>query len=219
MSKSCIKTVGWQLGKQRQLETVKLKKQKRIDEYLKNPRLCKFCETIISYKDKINGKKFCTKSCSASFNNIKRGSKTTKKCINCNKSFTTQKYRKNIYCSLKCSAEYRVNLKNLELAKRIESGEVVLSKSIESNNAMFRKYLILKHGPKCMLCNWSQINPHTNKVPIELEHKDGNCINNKLENLLLLCPNCHSLTKHYKGANKTKKGSPRYKVWKNYFSK
>lgn len=27
-------------------------------------------------------------------------------------------------------------------------------------------------------------------------------MNNKEENLLLLCPNCHSLTSTYKGANK-----------------
>lgn len=31
---------------------------------------------------------------------------------------------------------------------------------------------------------------------------DGNHENNNLSNLKLLCPNCHSLTKTYKGANK-----------------
>jgi len=218
MSKSCIETTGWQLGKQKQLETVRIKKQKRINEYNKNPRLCKQCNVVINYKDKINGKKFCTRSCAATFNNSLK-SRITKICCCCKQAFESKKHRQNKYCSLKCSAKHRTETNNLKLIKQIENGGQNLSKSIESNNAMFRKYLILKNGPKCMQCDWTEINPFTQKVPIELEHKDGNCINNKLDNLILLCPNCHSLTAHYKGANKTKNGSPRYKVWKEYFSK
>jgi hypothetical protein len=221
MSKTCIETTGWQLGKQRQLETVKIKKQERIDEYNKTPRLCKKCNIAINYKDKINGKKFCNRSCAVSFNNSIKAlnSRITRECIFCKQNFETQKHRHSKYCSLKCSAKYRVQTTNLKLIKNIEDGEQILSKNIESNNAMFRKYLILKNSSKCMLCGWAEINPFTKKVPIELEHKDGNCINNKLENLILLCPNCHSLSAHHKGANKSKKGSPRYKVWKDYFSK
>jgi predicted HNH restriction endonuclease len=37
---------------------------------------------------------------------------------------------------------------------------------------------------------------------LEIEHIDGNFENNAEENLELLCPNCHSLTSTYKGANK-----------------
>jgi TPP-dependent indolepyruvate ferredoxin oxidoreductase alpha subunit len=35
-------------------------------------------------------------------------------------------------------------------------------------------------------------------IPLELEHKDGNHRNNLLENLCLLCPNCHALTPTYR---------------------
>jgi hypothetical protein len=31
-------------------------------------------------------------------------------------------------------------------------------------------------------------------IPLELEHIDGDRSNNQLENLTLLCPNCHALT-------------------------
>ena len=31
---------------------------------------------------------------------------------------------------------------------------------------------------------------------------DGNYLNNLESNLILLCPNCHSLTQTYKGANR-----------------
>ena len=35
----------------------------------------------------------------------------------------------------------------------------------------------------------------------QIEHIDGNYKNNAEDNLILLCPNCHSLTSTYKGAN------------------
>lgn len=65
-----------------------------------------------------------------------------------------------------------------------------------------RKYLFEKFDNKCSRCGWSEINPYTNRLPLEIEHIDGDATNNKEENLTLLCPNCHSLTKTYRGANK-----------------
>jgi len=38
-------------------------------------------------------------------------------------------------------------------------------------------------------------------------------MNNKIENLEIICPNCHSLTDSYKGANK-KEGRPRSKYYR-----
>ena len=64
-----------------------------------------------------------------------------------------------------------------------------------------------------MECGWGEENPKTNKVPIELEHIDGNSNNNELSNLKLLCPNCHSLTPTYKGANR---GNGRYERKERY---
>jgi len=42
-------------------------------------------------------------------------------------------------------------------------------------------------------------------IPLELEHIDGNHLNNNLDNLTLLCPNCHALTNTYRGKNISKK--------------
>lgn len=39
------------------------------------------------------------------------------------------------------------------------------------------------------------------KIPLEVHHLDGNHLNNELENLQLLCPNCHAFTKNYRGKN------------------
>ncbi len=77
-----------------------------------------------------------------------------------------------------------------------------------------RRYLIEKYGDKCSLCGWNQINPVTNKVPLEIDHIDGNASNNKEENLRLICPNCHSLTPHFRNLNK---GNGR--IWRQKQSK
>lgn len=39
------------------------------------------------------------------------------------------------------------------------------------------------------------------KIPLEVHHIDGNRRNNDLNNLQLLCPNCHYLTDTYRGRN------------------
>lgn len=39
-------------------------------------------------------------------------------------------------------------------------------------------------------------------IPLELDHIDGDNSNNSLENLRLLCPNCHAQTSTYRGKNK-----------------
>lgn len=53
---------------------------------------------------------------------------------------------------------------------------------------------------KCASCNLTEW--LGNPIPLELEHIDGNNSNHLLENLEMLCPNCHSFTSTYRGRNK-----------------
>ena len=64
---------------------------------------------------------------------------------------------------------------------------------------------LLKEGIKKHICEGC-LNTTWNgqPIPLEVHHKDGDKTKNDLENLQLLCPNCHALTDTYRGKN-TKK--------------
>ncbi|WP_083937631.1 HNH endonuclease [Hymenobacter aerophilus] len=44
-------------------------------------------------------------------------------------------------------------------------------------------------------------------IPLELHHINGINNDHRLENLQLLCPNCHALTDNYRGKNQKRKTS------------
>jgi len=64
------------------------------------------------------------------------------------------------------------------------------------------KNRILNEGIKerkcecCGLIKWNDL-----PIPLELHHIDGNRNNHKLENLKILCPNCHAQTETYRAKN------------------
>lgn len=59
--------------------------------------------------------------------------------------------------------------------------------------------LIALRGRKCERCNLS--NWQNEPIPLEIHHIDGNHLNNTIENLQILCCNCHALTKNFRGRN------------------
>ena len=82
----------------------------------------------------------------------------------------------------------------------------------EGASDFIRRYLFEKYHNRCAQCGWSQVNAYTGKIPLEVEHIDGCYTNNVPKNLTLLCPNCHALTKTYRGANKGHGRAYRYKL-------
>ena len=65
------------------------------------------------------------------------------------------------------------------------------------------KLRLLKEGYKehrCEICGITEWNGQP--TPIELDHIDGDHSNNQLDNLRIICPNCHAQTTNYRGKNK-----------------
>jgi hypothetical protein len=53
----------------------------------------------------------------------------------------------------------------------------------------------------CELCGWAEYSMD-GRLPLELDHINGDCTDNRLENLRVLCPNCHSLQPTHRGKNR-----------------
>ena len=204
--------------------------------YEQNPKHCQFCGKVLTYEQRRN--KFCSHACSASFNDALRGdnfhSSETKrkisealqkrnpnhigpvqyipkekhdKCVNCGKSITTRRPHK--FCSQECCNEYKLK----EKIDRFINGENFVQNT--SNFPPFiKRYLMQLHDYKCEKCGWGEKNPVTNNVPLSVHHIDGDCMNNRINNLELLCPNCHSLTDNFGSLNKNSSRFHRPKIKK-----
>jgi hypothetical protein len=81
-----------------------------------------------------------------------------------------------------------------------------LNEILEGKHPHFQTYKLknrmLKEGlieNVCSICGITEWN--NNPINMELDHIDGNRSNHKLENLRMLCPNCHSQTETYRSKN------------------
>lgn len=117
-----------------------------------------------------------------------------KVCLNCGKNLVGNKK----YCDNKCQADYQHKEWVIRWKQGLESG----LKGEYGISQHLKRYLFEKFNNKCCKCGWGEMNPYSQTIPLEIDHIDGDYSNNNEENLQLLCPNCHSLTSTYKGANK-----------------
>ena len=172
--------------------------QKFIDEYNLNPKRCKQCGNTIVYENR--RLEFCNHSCSAIYTNSRRA-KPKVHCLNCNELTTIP----NKFCSVSCHQDY---LHKQWVADWL-AGKLT-GTNYSSYSTHIKKYLIDTYGNNCSKCGWDAINPKTSKVPIQLDHRDGDWTNNDPNNVRLLCPNCHSLTPTFGGLNRGKGRKYRY---------
>lgn len=54
--------------------------------------------------------------------------------------------------------------------------------------------------PVCEICGWAE-RTIDGRIPLELDHINGDRHNNRLENIRILCPNCNSLQSTHRGRN------------------
>lgn len=170
---------------------------RRNKAVIKQVKICLKCEIPFEAKD--GREKFCSRSCSASFNNAlkpKRQRNSESNCLNCNSPISDRRNKRK-YCSNQCSHEHK---------KKVYIENWLADPSFATNNdgnlsSAVRNYLIEQAENKCK-CGFNTINKFTGKVPLTINHIDGNSRNNKPENLEVLCYRCHSLTENFGALNK-----------------
>lgn len=140
-----------------------------------------------------------TRSKNAGKEPVNKGTSKKYYCLNCGKDITDAQSTTHKYCSNKCQREYEYKQwvqqykEDNSIAKSTKWGQIP---------KFLRRYIFDKFDNKCCICGWSKVNPYTNTIPLEIDHIDGNSENNSENNLRLICPNCHSLTSTYRGANR-----------------
>ena len=87
-------------------------------------------------------------------------------------------------------------------AAKIPLNEILIKDSTYGGGTFKLKKRLFKEGlleQKCYKCGLTQW--FGESISLELEHKNGDRFDNRIENLTILCPNCHSQTKTYRGKN------------------
>jgi len=118
-------------------------------------------------------------------------------CTYCNIKFIHSHSSYGKYCSNRCQQDYQ--------------NKIIIENWLEGNDKGYkvgyrikkpiRDFLLKESNYSCSECGWNKVNPKSGTIPLEIDHIDGDCTNNKKENLKVLCPNCHSLTPTWKALN------------------
>ena len=117
-----------------------------------------------------SGNVFCSKECYG------KSSRKEKKCSICGNTFIGNKK----HCSMKCSNISRKGIKYFTGRR----------KDKVNSSTLLKKRLIEDRGDCCENCGYNNVNV------LQTHHIDENNKNNEMDNLKLLCPNCH-YTIHY----------------------
>lgn len=147
---------------------------------------------------------YCSHSCAAKVSNLKRWNGGVKferpGCARCGRMVSDHKRK---YCSRECSSRHKSELIVEEWLDGKSSGTVASGLVRTIRNYLLEQAEYKCQSPTCCVeGGWSVVNQSTGKVPLEIDHIDGNCYNNSPENLIVLCPNCHAITPTYRALNK-----------------
>lgn len=149
-------------------------------------RQCETCQTVFeaAIKEVNRGYgRFCSRSCSARRKRLAKESNC--ECDYCGRDFyrvaskltTKSGY---IFCSREC--------KELAQSVSTEGFERLQPHHYNDGSSSYRRIAFRYHVNVCNRCGWCQ------EVDVlEVHHKDRDRLNNRLDNLEILCPTCHQL--------------------------
>ena len=139
-------------------------------------------------------------------------------CLECGMVFNRRR-PKTKFCSAACrqaaKAKRVIKPKRAVMIFNRNTEQLALWKAgtFQPSERQVKRLLKFERVKLCSVCGWAEVNPHTGTIPVELEHIDGDCYNNAYSNVAWICPNHHSLTSTYRGANANKgRGRKFYKL-------
>lgn len=101
---------------------------------------------------------------------------------------------------------YKTNQGGKGLSKKDNGNKINLQDILDGKHPQYQtnklRIRLIKEGIKeheCESCGIKDWN--NNPISLELDHIDGDRTNHSLDNLRILCPNCHSQTSTYRGRN------------------
>ena len=138
--------------------------------------------------------------------------KEIKECINCKKEFKAWSSSAGKYCKTECQQEFQ---RKEKVKTWLKTGNCVPG---SSRTHYVRLYLYEEQMNSCAICG-NENRWNGKEINFILDHVDGDSLNNKRENLRLICPNCDSQLDTYKSRNKGNgrhSRRQRYKEGKSY---
>src|SRR6476619_1856051 len=86
------------------------------------------------------------------------------------------------FCDNHCQNEYQ---NQIYLERWLRGEETGYSGSFYTIVRAVRRWMKETHGDHCSICGWHEIHPRSGRVPLTIDHIDGDVANKRPENLRL----------------------------------